>query len=140
MEEMAAEGRRGAQLVLKELDDLSEYLSACQFGITLASLGIGFLGEPSIADLVEPVIGDTTLSHVLAIAIAYVIVTALHITLGEQVPKIFAIVRAESVAMRIARPLHWFDRSRSEEHTSELQSRQYLVCRLLLEKKKKYMY
>ncbi len=111
MEELAQQGRRGAKLVLRELDDLSEYLSACQFGITLASLGIGFLGEPSIADLVEPVIGDTTLSHVVAIAIAYVLVTALHITLGEQVPKIFAIVRAEPVALRIARPLHWFDRS-----------------------------
>jgi CBS domain containing-hemolysin-like protein len=111
MQELQKEGRRGAALVIRELDDLSEYLSACQFGITLASLGIGFLGEPSIARLVEPLIGDTTLSHVIAIAIAYVIVTALHITLGEQVPKIFAIVRAETVAVRIARPLHLFDRS-----------------------------
>ncbi|HEV2062780.1 MAG TPA: CNNM domain-containing protein, partial [Solirubrobacteraceae bacterium] len=111
MEELAREGRKNAKLVLRQLEDLSEYLSACQFGITLASLGIGFLGEPSIADLIEPVIGDTTLAHVFAIAIAYVVVTSLHITLGEQVPKIFAIVRAEPVALRIARPLHWFDRS-----------------------------
>ena len=111
MEEMQKEGKRNAGMVLRELDDLSEYLSACQFGITLASLGIGFLGEPAIADLVEPIIGDTALSHVVAIAIAYILVTALHITLGEQVPKIYAIIRAEPVALRIARPLHWFDRS-----------------------------
>ena len=111
IEELQKEGKRNAGMVLRELDDLSEYLSACQFGITLASLGIGFLGEPAIADLVEPIIGDTALSHVVAIAIAYILVTALHITLGEQVPKIYAIIRAEPVALRIARPLHWFDRS-----------------------------
>ena len=111
MEELQKDGRRNAALVLRELDDLSEYLSACQFGITLASLGIGFLGEPAIADLVEPIIGDTALTHVVAIAIAYVLVTALHITLGEQIPKIYAIIKAEPVALRIARPLHIFDRS-----------------------------
>jgi CBS domain containing-hemolysin-like protein len=54
LEEMAEAGDRKARLVLAQLDDLSEYLSACQFGITLASLGIGFLGEPAIATLFEP--------------------------------------------------------------------------------------
>src|SRR5829696_4293032 len=114
MEELAKEGRRGAEIVLRELDDLSEYLSACQFGITLASLGIGFLGEPAVADLLEPLFGDA-ISHGLATAIAfglaYVLTTALHITAGEQVPKIYAIIKAEPVALRIARPLFWFDRA-----------------------------
>jgi CBS domain containing-hemolysin-like protein len=114
MEELAREGKRGAELVLRQLDDLSEYLSACQFGITLASLGIGFLGEPAVADLIEPVFGDA-ISHGLAtaisVAIAYILVTALHITTGEQVPKIWAIVKAETVAVRVARPLHIFDRT-----------------------------
>src|SRR5215216_5920359 len=95
------------QRVVHQIDDISEYLSACQFGITLASLGIGFLGEPAIADLVEPALGS--LSHgaavAISIAIAYVLVTTLHITAGEQVPKIYAIVKAERVAMVIARPL-----------------------------------
>jgi CBS domain containing-hemolysin-like protein len=111
LEEEAASGDRRAGLVVHQLDDLSEYLSACQFGITLASLGIGFLGEPAIADLVEPAFGD--LSHAvaapLAIAIAYILVTAGHITAGEQVPKIYAIVNAEAVAKRIARPLNVFN-------------------------------
>ena len=76
LEELAKGGDRRAALVVKQLDDLSEYLSACQFGITLASLGIGFLGEPAIATLVEPAFGG--LSHAVAvpisIAIAYILV------------------------------------------------------------------
>jgi CBS domain containing-hemolysin-like protein len=111
VDEMAKNGRRGAAILLKELDGLNQYLSACQFGITLASLGIGFLGEPAIAELLEPLFGDA-ISHGLAvaisIAIAYILVTALHITFGEQVPKIYAIVNAETVGCRIARPLEWF--------------------------------
>jgi CBS domain containing-hemolysin-like protein len=99
--------------VLKQVDDMSEYLSACQFGITLASLGIGFLGEPALAELIEPIFGG--LSHGVAVAIsiafAYALATSLHITLGEQVPKIYAIVKAERVAVRVARPLDWFNSS-----------------------------
>jgi CBS domain containing-hemolysin-like protein len=97
--------------VLKQVDNMSEYLSACQFGITLASLGIGFLGEPALAELIEPIFGS--LSHgvavALSIAFAYALATSLHITLGEQVPKIYAIVKAERVAVRVARPLDWFN-------------------------------
>jgi CBS domain containing-hemolysin-like protein len=112
IDEMAKEGDRRAALVLRQLDDLSEYLSACQFGITLASLGIGFLGEPAIAELVKPLFEG--FAHVaatpIAIAIAYVLVTSGHITVGEQVPKIYAIVNAEAVAKRVARPLNAFNR------------------------------
>jgi CBS domain containing-hemolysin-like protein len=111
LEEAAEGGDAASRRALSLLDDLNQYLSACQFGITLASLGIGFLGEPAIADLIEPIFGE--LSHgvavALSIAIAYILVTALHITVGEQVPKIFAIVKAEAVARRVARPLIWFN-------------------------------
>jgi len=111
LEELRDGGSRGAAIALRQHEDLNQYLSACQFGITLASLGIGFLGEPAIAELVEPIFGG--LSHevalIISIAIAYVIVTAVHITIGEQVPKIYAIVNAESVSIRIARPLNWFE-------------------------------
>ncbi|MEJ7824788.1 MAG: hemolysin family protein [Solirubrobacteraceae bacterium] len=111
LEKMATGGDRRAGLVVKQLDNLSEYLSACQFGITLASLGIGFLGEPAIADLVEPAFGG--LSHAIAapiaIAIAYILVTIGHITVGEQVPKIYAIVNAERVAKVVAPPLNLFN-------------------------------
>ena len=99
------------QRVLKQIDDISEYLSACQFGITLASLGIGFLGEPALAELIEPIFGGLShgLSVGISIAIAYALATSLHITAGEQVPKIYAIVNAERVALRVARPLDWFN-------------------------------
>ena len=112
LEELRDEGSAAAGRALPLLDDLSQYLSACQFGITLASLGIGFLGEPAIADLVEPAFGG--LSHGVAVGLsiflAYVLVTVVHITIGEQVPKIFSIVKAEGTAMRVARPLTVFTR------------------------------
>jgi CBS domain containing-hemolysin-like protein len=110
-EEAAADGSAAARRALTVMDDLNQYLSACQFGITLASLGIGFLGEPAIAELIKPWLGD--LSHGVAsavsVAIAYILVTSLHITVGEQVPKIYSIVHAERTALRIARPLILFN-------------------------------
>jgi CBS domain containing-hemolysin-like protein len=111
VEQMRDEGRRGAALVLRQIDRIDEYLSACQLGITMASLGIGFLGEPAIASLLEKLFGNAVshnLSLAISITIAYLITTALHITVGEQVPKIYAIVHAERTALRVARPLHWF--------------------------------
>jgi CBS domain containing-hemolysin-like protein len=110
LEELAKEDARYRR-VLKQVDDMSEYLSACQFGITLASLGIGFLGEPALAELIEPVFGSVShgVAIALSIAIAYAITTSLHITVGEQVPKIYAIVKAERIAVRVARPLDWFN-------------------------------
>jgi len=109
---LANEGDGRARLAVAQQEDMSQYLSACQFGITLASLGIGFLGEPAIATLIEPLFGEA-ISHGLAVffavAIAYIIVTAAHITAGEQIPKIFAIVRAEPVALFVARPLRLFN-------------------------------
>jgi magnesium and cobalt exporter, CNNM family len=110
LEAMAEQGLPGASAAVAEIEDISEALSACQLGITLASIAIGFLGEPAIAQLIEPAFGS--LSHgvaiVLAIVIAYVITTSLHITIGEQVPKIFAITNAETVARWCARPLRAF--------------------------------
>jgi CBS domain containing-hemolysin-like protein len=111
VEALAEEGASGSKLVLAEMDEITDYLSACQLGITMASIGIGFLGEPAVAELVEPLFG-TVLSHGVAvgvaIAFAYVAVTAAHITVGEQVPKVMAILNAETTARRIARPLRAF--------------------------------
>jgi CBS domain containing-hemolysin-like protein len=113
IEEEAEQGRRGAALVVRQLDDLSRYLAACQLGITLTSLGIGFLGEPAVASIFEEILGES-LPHgvtlAISIALAYAITTSLHITIGEQVPKIFAINKSEGTARRIARPLELFTR------------------------------
>ena len=112
LEQMASDGSRGANAVLEELDQIDEYLSACQLGITMASIGIGFLGEPAVAKLIEPVFGG--LSHgvavAISVAIAYTLVTSLHVAVGEQAPKLFAIARPEGTARRLASPLHWFRR------------------------------
>jgi CBS domain containing-hemolysin-like protein len=111
MEALRDEGARGAALALKQIDRIDEYLSACQLGITMASLGIGFLGEPAIASLLEEPLGGVV-SHGVAVAIAitfaYVLTTALHITVGEQVPKIYSIVHPEGVARRTAGGLQLF--------------------------------
>src|SRR5919197_2683907 len=69
VEQMRDEGKRGASLALVQIDRIDEYLSACQLGITMASLGIGFLGEPAIASLLEDPLGDV-LGHGAAVAIA----------------------------------------------------------------------
>jgi CBS domain containing-hemolysin-like protein len=111
IEEEAEQGRRGARLVVRQLDDLSRYLAACQLGITLTSLGIGFLGEPAVASVFEDLIGESVphgVSLAISFALAYIITTSLHITIGEQVPKIFAINKAEATARRIAPPLNIF--------------------------------
>jgi CBS domain containing-hemolysin-like protein len=114
LETEAEAGKRGAALALTISGDLSRYLSSCQLGITLTSLGIGFLGEPAIATIFEDLIG-TSISHNLSLAIslalAYLISTSLHITIGEQVPKIYSIQRSERVARFVARPLDLFTRA-----------------------------
>jgi magnesium and cobalt exporter, CNNM family len=112
VEQLSSEGARGASTVLEELDQIDEYLSACQLGITMASIGIGFLGEPAVAQLIEPIFGG--LSHgvavAISVAIAYALVTSLHVVVGEQAPKLFAIARPEGSARRLAAPLRWFRR------------------------------
>ena len=113
LEADADEGKRGAALAAQITDELSKYLSACQLGITLTSLGIGFLGEPAIATIFEDLIGDNVshgVSLAISLALALAITTALHITLGEQVPKIWAIQKWELAARSVARPLHLFTR------------------------------
>ena len=111
LEQMVDEGDRRAARVLRQMDDMNAYLAACQLGITLASIGIGFLGEPAIANLLEDIFGDSVphgVSLAISFALAYLITTSLHITLGEQVPKIFSIVHPEAVARRVGRPLQFF--------------------------------
>src|SRR6478752_7064383 len=102
VEQLAEEGESGAEAVVEQLDKIDESLSACQIGITVASIGIGFLGEPSLSKILEPAFGS--LSHGVAVglsvAIAFAIVTAVHISIREQVPKMLAISNPERTARR----------------------------------------
>jgi CBS domain containing-hemolysin-like protein len=111
LEQMRDEGVRGATLALEQLEHVDEFVATCQVGITLASLGIGFLGEPALATLLEPIFGNFfshALSLGISIAFAFIIVTFLHVILGEQSPKMLAIARAEPTLLRISRPLRFF--------------------------------
>lgn len=111
LEEMQREGSRAAKLASGQVEKISQYLSACQVGITMASIGIGFLGEPVVARMLERPLGGVV-SHgvavVVGLVIAYVLVTGVHIILGEQVPKLYSITHAERIMRVVARPLQWF--------------------------------
>ncbi len=105
------EGLRGAALALDQIERINEYISTCQVGITLTSLGVGAVGEPTVAHMLEPVIGGPVshgVSVVISVVIAYLLITSAHITIGELVPKIYTIEHAEGLARRLARPLDFF--------------------------------
>ena len=112
IETLAAAGSRSAKRLLGLLQNLNAYLSACQLGITLASLALGWIGEPAIARLLEgPLSGlSDTWRHAIAFAIAFSIITSLHIVLGEQAPKLMGLASAEKVALAVALPLQVFYR------------------------------
>ncbi len=101
---------RRAQSVIQKMD---EYLSATQLGITISSLGLGWIGEPAFAALFEPIFpyfGDfgVVLTHTLAVSCAFFLITFLHIVLGELAPKSMAIRRPEKVLLWVSGPLSWF--------------------------------
>ncbi|MCH7753654.1 HlyC/CorC family transporter [candidate division KSB1 bacterium] len=113
IEQKAAEGIFAAGIAKKILDELDAYLSACQVGITLASLALGWLGEPYLASWLEPLfaqlgIKTQAIIHGLAFGAAFTIITYLHIVLGEMAPKSLSIRLAEKTALWVALPLYAF--------------------------------
>jgi CBS domain containing-hemolysin-like protein len=113
LEQLVHEGDARAKLALRISRHLDAYLSANQLGITLASLGLGWIGEPAIARVLEPYLvglGEAAgvTGHALALAIAFTVIMAMHTILGELVPKSLAIQRTEQVTLLAARPLHFF--------------------------------
>jgi CBS domain containing-hemolysin-like protein len=115
LEARAAAGSKNAKSALRLLDNPTIFISAVQFGITLASLALGWIGEPTVASWLEPVaasIADTGragyVAHLMAIIIAFSAITFLHIVLGELMPKMVALERAEPVALFCSRPLELF--------------------------------
>ena len=114
IEILVDEGRKGAKRALQMADNVNEYLSACQLGITLASLALGWLGEPAFAALFHPVFAffglPETAVVVISVAIGYFVMTTLHVVAGELIPKSMAILKTESYALRTAGPLYAFYR------------------------------
>ena len=113
--EMAVEeGKGGAKYAKLVADNVNAYLSACQLGITLASLALGWLGEPAVSELIHPLLAvfglpDAVISGI-AVAIGFILITALHIVVGELIPKSLAIFSTERYALFSATPLVWFYR------------------------------
>ncbi len=113
--EMAvSEGKKGAKNAKRITDNVNAYLSACQLGITLASLALGWLGEPAFSALIRPLLEPIGMPEAaieaIAIAIGYLLMTTLHVVAGELIPKSFAIFATERWALRTATPLVWFYR------------------------------
>lgn len=112
LESAARSGDVLAKRALEITKRLDQYLTACQFGITLASLGLGWLGEPAIAELLRPGLSALQLSdrtvHGIASAIAFTIISVLHVVVGELVPKSLAILKPEQVSRLTARPMRLF--------------------------------
>jgi len=112
---LTKKGVRGAATASSVIKQMNEYLSATQLGITVASLGLGWLGEPAFAGLIAPLFSrfggmKTVLAHSIAATVAFLIITFLHIVVGELAPKAVAIQRAERVALWTAAPLALFYR------------------------------
>ena len=114
IEQLVAEGHPRARAVQRALENLNANLAAAQLGITLASLALGWIGEPALAAVIEPAFHflpenlGLISSHVVAVIITFGIITALHIVVGEQAPKMLALQRAEGTAMLVALPLDLF--------------------------------
>jgi putative hemolysin len=114
LEQLAAEGRGSARLAYEIVRRLDAYIAACQFGITMASLALGWIGEPALAGLIEPplevLVGTfaPAASHAVATGVAFALITSLHIVIGELAPKGLALQRTEATTLAIARPIHFF--------------------------------
>lgn len=117
MQQLASEGSRRARSVLDLLNHLDTYIAATQLGITISSIGLGWIGEPAIAHLVEPVFESlpflpeafrASASHTIGFIVAFSIVTALHIVIGELAPKSIALQRPDETSLATAAPIHVF--------------------------------
>ena len=113
LEQLVRSGDARARLALKISHRLDAYLSATQLGVTLASLGLGWIGEPAIAHALEPRLAAlgawaAGIAHAVALVIAFIVITAVHTIIGELAPKSLAIQRTEEIVLHAARPLYAF--------------------------------
>ncbi|RDI72379.1 hemolysin family protein [Halopelagius longus] len=108
---LAEEGKSGAKYVVDAVENLDEFLAVSQLGITLSSLGLGWIGEPAVASLIEPLLGPVlpeSAVHLVSFAVGFGIITFLHVVFGELAPKTMAIQEAEKIAFFVALPMKIF--------------------------------
>jgi CBS domain containing-hemolysin-like protein len=111
VEQLVAEGRPGADVLDDVMAGLDDYLAVTQLGITIASLGLGWVGEPAVAELIEPVLMPllpSNIVHLIAFAVGFGFITFLHVVFGELAPKTIAIAQAERIALLVAPPMKLF--------------------------------
>ena len=117
VEELVNQGRAGAAGLLAAVTDLNRSVAACQLGITVASLALGFVSEPAIHSLIHPLFaqlpGDWQgpLTRVASVLLTLAVITYLHVVFGEQMPKLAALQTTETIALWTARPVNWFGRA-----------------------------
>jgi CBS domain containing-hemolysin-like protein len=111
VEQLVEEGRPGSAALGNALNNLDDYLATTQLGITIASLGLGWVGEPAVAALIEPVLEGVVpdgVVHLIAFVIGFSVITFLHVVFGELAPKTIAIQEAERLALLVAPPMRLF--------------------------------
>jgi magnesium and cobalt exporter, CNNM family len=114
VDQLIAEGNRWARTLRHATNDPDSYIAATQLGITMASLGLGWIGEPALASVIEPAFGflpahvAAATAHSVAVSIAFALITALHIVLGELAPKTVALQHAEKTALWVIKPTELF--------------------------------
>lgn len=112
LESLEQEGNKKATLALHIIKHLDEYLSACQLGITLTSLAIGWLGESTMSELIAPLLTYIPLPasamQVISLVLSFLLITFVHVVIGELIPKSFSITKTEMVVLAIVKPLHYF--------------------------------
>ena len=113
LEELVNQGNLRAKLTIRIVSAIDTYLSAIQLGVTLASLALGWLGEPAIASLLEPALRflapvSVLFAHSISIVVGFTLITLMHVVLGELIPKSLAIQQTEKMALLVSRPLYLF--------------------------------
>ncbi|TCJ03910.1 hemolysin family protein [Cytobacillus praedii] len=109
IEQLMAEGKKSAFSARKVVTHLDEYLSACQLGITVTALGLGWLGEPTVEKLFHPLLTalhlNVSITHIISFLLSFVLVTFIHVVIGELAPKSIAIQKAEEITLLFAKPI-----------------------------------
>ena len=112
IEQLTKDGNVDAKLALKALEDMNFFIAAVQVGVTIASIGIGWFGSPTIEMMMKPLLDDFPQAHAylapITAVVAFLVVTFLHVVIGEQVPKCIALQYPEKIAMYVARPMNLF--------------------------------
>ncbi len=116
LEQLAGQGNTSARAARAVVGRLDTFIAACQLGITMASLALGWIGEPAFAHVIEPLLAPLvgqfaeSASHGVAVGVSFALITALHIVIGELAPKGLALQRPEATALAVARPMQAFER------------------------------